>query len=55
MKTLLDVLTEARRRGIESALAKGPAQIAPYKILPAAVKGIQEVVTARLRLFSFQP
>ncbi len=55
--TIVHVNTEIRiawRRGIESALAKDPTQIAPYKILPAAVKAIQEVVTARLRLFSFQ-
>jgi fructose-bisphosphate aldolase, class II len=54
--TIVHVNTEIRlawRRGIESALTKDPAQIAPYKILPAAVAAVQDVVASRLRLFNF--
>jgi fructose-bisphosphate aldolase class II len=51
---IVHVNTELRlawRRGIETALAGQPKEIAPYKILPAAVEAIKAVVSARLRLF----
>ncbi len=53
--TIVHINTELRlawRRSIESALAQHPDEVAPYKILPDAVKAVQEVVTGRLRLFS---
>ncbi|MGH7905628.1 MAG: class II fructose-bisphosphate aldolase [Candidatus Binataceae bacterium] len=52
---IVHVNTELRlawRRGIETALAGQPKEIAPYKILPAAVEAIKAVVSARLELFS---
>ncbi|MGH8010954.1 MAG: class II fructose-bisphosphate aldolase, partial [Candidatus Binataceae bacterium] len=53
--TIIHVNTELRlawRRGIEAALAAQPKEVAPYKILPAAVEAIKTVVGARLRLFN---
>ena len=53
--TIVHINTELRlawRRSIERALAQDPDEVAPYKILPGAVKAVQEVVSARLRLFS---
>jgi fructose-bisphosphate aldolase class II len=53
--TIVHINTELRlawRRSIERALAQHPDEVAPYKILPDAVKAVQEVVTGRLRLFS---
>jgi fructose-bisphosphate aldolase class II len=55
--TIVHINTELRlawRRGIESALAKNPPEVAPYKILPAAVEAIKAVASARLRLFNFR-
>lgn len=53
--TIVHVNTELRlawRRGLETALAGHPDEVAPYKLLPAAVEAIREVVSARLRLFN---
>ena len=53
--TIVHINTELRlawRRSIERALAQHPDEVAPYKILPDAVKAVQEVVAGRLRLFS---
>ena len=53
--TIVHVNTELRlawRRGVEEALRAHPDEIAPHKILPAAVEAVRRVVTARLRLFS---
>jgi fructose-bisphosphate aldolase class II len=53
--TIVHINTELRlawRRSIERALAQDPDEVAPYKILPGAVKAVQEVVAGRLRLFS---
>jgi fructose-bisphosphate aldolase, class II len=47
--------TEVRlawRRGLDSALAKQPNEIVPYKILPQVVDSMKQVVAARLALFS---
>lgn len=55
--TIVHINTELRlawRRGIESGLAKNPHEVAPYKILPAAVEAIKAVALARLRLFNFR-
>jgi fructose-bisphosphate aldolase class II len=53
--TVVHINTEVRlawRRGLDSALAKQPNEIVPYKLLPHAVDSVREVVTARLALFS---
>jgi fructose-bisphosphate aldolase class II len=53
--TIVHINTEIRlawRRGIEAAFAKNPNEISPYKILPAAVDAIRQVVASRLRLFN---
>jgi len=53
--TIVHVNTELRlawRRGVEAGLAAEPNEVAPYKILPAAVEAVKEVVSSRLELFS---
>jgi fructose-bisphosphate aldolase, class II len=53
--TEIHINTEVRlawRRGLETAFASEPNQVVPYKLLPAAVKAMQQVVSARLSLFS---
>jgi fructose-bisphosphate aldolase class II len=52
--TVVHINTEVRlawRHGFESALAKQPNEIVPYKLLPQVVDSIKQVVTARLALF----
>ena len=54
--TIVHVNTELRvawRHGLESALQNHPSEVAPYKLLPAAVRSVSEVVEKRLRLFNF--
>ncbi len=54
--TIVHVNTELRlawRRGMEAALGASPGEVVPYKILPAVVRGVSEVVEQRLRLFNF--
>ena len=51
---IVHINTELRlawRRGIESALANQPDEVAPYKILPAALDAVKAVVHDRIRLF----
>ena len=53
--TIIHINTELRlawRRGLEGALAHNPNEVAPYKILPGALKAVKEVVRARLQLFN---
>lgn len=53
--TIVHINTELRlawRRGLESALARDPNAVAPYKILPGAVEAVKQVVRARLDLFN---
>ncbi len=53
--TIIHINTELRvawRRGLQDALKAHPNEVAPYKILPAAVDAIEEVVLKRLRLFN---
>ena len=53
--TVVHINTEVRlawRRGFDSALAKQPSEIVPYKILPDVVGTIKKVVAARLALFN---
>ncbi len=55
--TIVHVNTELRlawRRGLENALEAHPNEIAPYKILPAVVRAVSDVVEKRLRLFNFR-
>lgn len=52
--TIVHVNTELRiawRRGLEQGLAAYPGEIVPYKVLPAAVEAVKQVVSARLSLF----
>ncbi len=54
--TIVHVNTELRlawRRGMEAALGASAGEVVPYKILPAVVRGVSEVVEQRLRLFNF--
>lgn len=53
--TIVHINTELRlawRGGLEQGLKAHPDEIAPYKILPAAVDAIERVVLARLKLFN---
>lgn len=53
--TIVHVNTELRlawRKGVEAGLAAAPKEVAPYKILGAAVAAVKEVVSSRLELFS---
>ena len=52
---IVHINTELRvawRKGLEDGLAKHPDEVAPYKILPAAVDTVKQVVSSRLRLFN---
>jgi len=54
--TIVHVNTELRlawRRGMDAALGASAGEVVPYKILPAVVRGVGEVVEQRLRLFNF--
>jgi fructose-bisphosphate aldolase, class II len=53
--TEIHINTEVRlawRRGLETAFAKARDQVVPYKLLPAAVDAMKQVVSARLLLFN---
>ncbi len=53
--TDIHINTEVRlawRRGLETAFASERDQVVPYKLLPAAVNAMKQVVNARLSLFS---
>ena len=52
--TLVHISTEIRaawRKGVEEELAAEPEELAPYKIMPEAIKDMEEVIEKRLRLF----
>jgi fructose-bisphosphate aldolase, class II len=52
---IVHINTELRvawRRGFEQGLAKQPNEVVPYKILPAAIDAVEQVVASRLRLFN---
>jgi fructose-bisphosphate aldolase class II len=52
---IVHINTELRvawRRGLEDGLAKHPNEVVPYKILPAAVDAVKNVVSSRLKLFN---
>lgn len=53
--TVVHINTEVRlawRRGLDNMLAKEPTEIVLYKLLPAVLDSIKQVVSARLALFS---
>lgn len=53
--TEIHINTEVRlawRRGLEAAFVKEPDQVVPYKLLPAAIDAMKQVVSARLLLFN---
>src|SRR6516164_2024762 len=53
--TEIHINTEVRlawRRGLDTAFTKERDQIVPYKLLPAAVDAMKQVVSARLLLFN---
>jgi fructose-bisphosphate aldolase, class II len=53
--TVVHINTEVRlawRRGLDTALAKQPSEIVPYKLLPQVVDSVRHTVAARLALFS---
>jgi fructose-bisphosphate aldolase class II len=53
--TIVHINTELRvawRRGLESALARKPDEVVPYKLLPDVVESVKQVVCSRLRLFN---
>jgi fructose-bisphosphate aldolase, class II len=52
---IVHINTELRvawRRGLEEGLSKEPDEVVPYKILPFAVKSVEEVARSRLSLFN---
>jgi fructose-bisphosphate aldolase class II len=52
---IVHINTELRvawRRGLEEGLSKEPDEVVPYKILPFAVKSVEEVARLRLALFN---
>ena len=52
---IVHINTELRvawRRGLEKGLAEKPDEVVPYKILPAAVESVKQVVRSRLKLFN---
>jgi fructose-bisphosphate aldolase, class II len=53
--TEIHINTELRlawRRGLETAFAADKDQVVPYKLLPAAVNAMKQIVSARLLLFN---
>jgi fructose-bisphosphate aldolase, class II len=52
---IVHINTELRvawRDGLVRGLAERPGEVVPYKILPAAVESVKQVVASRLRLFT---
>jgi ketose-bisphosphate aldolase len=52
---IVHINTELRlawRRGLERGLEEHKTEVVPYKILPAAVEAVKQVVASRLRLFN---
>jgi len=53
--TIVHINTELRvawRGGMDSALAKEPDEVVPYKLLPDVVESVRRVVSSRLQLFN---
>lgn len=54
---IIHINTELRvawRRSLEGSLTSQPNEVVPYKILPAVVESVKQVVRSRLKLFSAQ-
>jgi fructose-bisphosphate aldolase, class II len=52
---IIHINTELRvawRRSLEESLAKQPGQVVPYKILPAVLEAVKQVVNSRLKVFN---
>ncbi len=52
---IVHINTEIRvawKKGLEEFLKNNPKEVAPYKILPAAVEGVKKVVVEKLKLFN---
>jgi len=52
---VVHINTELRlvwRNSLDTSLAQHPAEVVPYKILPAVVEAIKQVALSRLRLFN---
>ncbi len=52
--SIVHISTEIRaawRKGVEEELKAEPNEVAPYKIMPEAIKDMEEVIEKRLRLF----
>jgi fructose-bisphosphate aldolase class II len=52
--TIVHISTEIRvawRKGVERGLEEKPDEVAPYKIMPAAIEGMKAVIGARMKLF----
>jgi fructose-bisphosphate aldolase class II len=52
---IVHINTELRvawRKGLETAFARNPNEVVPYKLLPPVVESVKQVVGARLRLFN---
>ena len=52
---VVHINTELRlvwRNSLDASLAQHPAEVVPYKILPAVVEAIKQVALSRLRLFN---
>jgi hypothetical protein len=53
--TVIHINTELRvawRQGLENSLKTHPRDVTPYKILPAAERAMEDIVTRRLALFN---
>jgi fructose-bisphosphate aldolase, class II len=53
--TIVHINTELRvawRKGMEEGLARNPGEVVPYKVLPAVVSRVEQVVSSRLKLFN---
>lgn len=53
--SIVHINTEIRvayKKGLMLGLSENPEEVAPYKFLKPAVKAVQEVVTAKLKLFN---
>ena len=54
---IIHINTELRvawRRSLEDSLNRQPNEVVPYKILPAMVDSVKQVVVSRLKLLSAQ-
>src|SRR5262249_34532344 len=54
---IVHINTELRvawRRGLEDSLTKQRDEVVPYKILPAAVASLKQVVRSRLMLYNLE-